>query len=183
MTKTNRLINNRDYPQGGGMAGAGGFERDRLKGTNVNPTTLLATDYLNHFNVVEMIIEMIPELPEYFEELIAWQPRSYREHFAHSSLRDAGLALEAYNHVPKKLRASFEELVGRLNETATRAIHSAGIALETKDPEVIAFSCAGAAGELRALIAEAGNLINGTTLRIAKPDGGSQDIVNALFDN
>lgn len=183
MTKTNRIINNRACRKGARPPGTGGFERERLKGTNVNPTTLLATDYLNHFNVVEMIIEMIPELPEYFEELIAWQPRSYREHFARSSLRDAALALEAYKHVPKEVRATFEKLSERLNQTATRAIHSAGIALETEDPEIIAFSCAGAAGELRTLINEAGSLINGTALRLAQPDGGAQDVVDALLDN
>lgn len=183
MTNTNPVVKNQTCRESAETPAAKGFERDRLKGTNVNPKTLLATDYLNHFNVVEMIIEMIPELPEYFEELIAWQPRSYREHFARSSLRDAGLALEAYNHVPESLRATFEALAARLNETATRAIHSAGIALETQDPEIIAFSCAGAAGELRALIGEAGSLINGTALRVAKPDGGDQEIIDALFDN
>ena len=38
--------------------------RERIRGTNVNPRTLLATDYLNHFNEVLMLIELVPDDPE-----------------------------------------------------------------------------------------------------------------------
>jgi hypothetical protein len=183
MTNANRIIENKDDGQIAEAPCAPAFDRERLKGTNINPTTFLATDFLNHFNGVEMAIEMLSQMPEYFEELLAWKPRSYLEHFARSSLRDAKLALEAYEHAPVELRAMFEDTVNRLNDTARRAIHSAGIALSTEDPDIIAFSCAGAAGELRALIGEAGSLINGTTLRDARPNGASQDAVDAFFDN
>jgi hypothetical protein len=37
---------------------------DRLEGTNINQSTLLATDYLNRFNEVVMMIEMIPDMPD-----------------------------------------------------------------------------------------------------------------------
>lgn len=183
MKTANRIIDSED---GGDIAEAPcapAFDRERLKGTNINPKTFLATDFLNHFNGVEMVIEMLPQMPAYFEDLLAWRPRSYREHFAQSSLRDAKLALEVYGHAPAELREMFEDAVNRLNETARRAIHSVGIALATEDPDIIAFSCAGAAGELRALIAEAGSLINGTALRGARPNGGRQDAVDAFFDD
>jgi hypothetical protein len=182
MRNANRIVKTEDDGEIAETPCAQAFDRRRLKGTNINPTTFLATDFLNHFNGVEMVIEMLPQMPEYFEQLLAWKPRSYREHFARSSLRDARLTLEAYENAPAELRAMFEDTVNRLNETSRRAIHSAGIALATEDPDIIAFSCAGAAGALRALIAEAGSLINGTALRDAKPNGGRQVAVDAFFD-
>ena len=36
---------------------------DRLEGTNINQSKLLATDYLNHFNEVVLLIEMLPSAP------------------------------------------------------------------------------------------------------------------------
>jgi len=183
MTNAKRIVRNEDEGEIADAPRAPAFDHERLKGTNINPKTFLASDFLNHFNGVEMVIEMLPQMPEYFEELLAWKPRSYREHFAQSSLRDAKMALEAYDHAPTELREMFEHTVHRLNETAERAIHSAGIALTTEDPDIIAFSCAGAAGELRALIGEAGGLINGTAMRDSRPNRASQDAVDAFFDN
>ena len=41
--------------------------RDRLEGSNINPNTFLATDYLNHFNELVMFLEMIPDMPDMLE--------------------------------------------------------------------------------------------------------------------
>ena len=38
------------------------------QGTNIDPQTLLATDYLNHFNEIVMLLELIPDMPECFED-------------------------------------------------------------------------------------------------------------------
>ncbi len=46
--------------------------RARLEGTNINPNTFLATDYLNHFNEMVMFLEMIPDMPDMLEEAKAW---------------------------------------------------------------------------------------------------------------
>jgi hypothetical protein len=40
------------------------FEPAQLVGANINPTTWLATDYLNHFNEAIMLLEMLPCAPE-----------------------------------------------------------------------------------------------------------------------
>ena len=147
------------------------LDRERLKGTNVNPVTLLATDFLNPFNEVEMVLDLLPSCPDYFEEIASWRPRNYRDHFAHSSLRHGKLALEAYDYVSAEVRDMFDDVVERLNRTAARAIATARAALATRDSDVIATRCAGAAGELRALIGEAGGVINGTALRKIKRNG------------
>jgi hypothetical protein len=46
----------------------------RLQGSNVNPLTLLATDYLNHFNEIVMIFGIVGDCPECLEDAAAWQP-------------------------------------------------------------------------------------------------------------
>jgi hypothetical protein len=88
---------------------------DRLQGTNINPVTLLATDYLNHFNEVIMLIEMVPDMPDMIEDVLAWEPKSYSQHFADSGLKDKNLAIEAYGAAPEDLKAQFDALVACLN--------------------------------------------------------------------
>jgi len=87
----------------------------RLGDANISAQTLLATDYLNHFNEIVMLIDMIPDMPDMIEDCKAWEPRSYVEHFAQSSFKDRQLAIEAYDAVPSKYRRPFEETLSQLN--------------------------------------------------------------------
>lgn len=87
----------------------------RVEGTNISAQTLLATDYLNHFNEIVMLLDMIPDMPDMVEECKMWQPKSYTEHFADSSFKDKLLAIEAYDRVPSKFRRPFEETLNQLN--------------------------------------------------------------------
>jgi len=82
--------------------------RERVRGTNISEKTLLATDFLNHFNEIVMLIEMIPDMPDMLEECLLWQPKTYQEHFRDSGFSDKALAIEAYEHVPSKFRIPFE---------------------------------------------------------------------------
>ncbi len=88
---------------------------ERAKGTNVNEQTLLATDYLNHFNEVVMLLEMIPDMPDMLDEAKEWQPKSYKDHFLGSSIADRELAVEAYDFVPTKYKVPFEQTISQLN--------------------------------------------------------------------
>src|SRR3546814_9281729 len=56
--------------------------RRLVRGTNINATSLLATDYLNHFNEVVMVPELVPDMPEIIDEAAAWPPppRRTEEH-------------------------------------------------------------------------------------------------------
>ena len=89
--------------------------QERAKGTNVNAETLLATDYLNHLNEAIMLLDMVSEMPELIEDLQAWEPKSYVEHFQDSSIADKELAIEAYAHAPEEFRLPFEQTIDRLN--------------------------------------------------------------------
>ena len=87
----------------------------RVAGTNINPTTLLATDYLNHFNEVVMTLELVPDMPEILEEAKGWRPKSYEDHFRDSMIADRALALEVYGAVPARFRDPFDQTVAQLN--------------------------------------------------------------------
>lgn len=85
----------------------------RVKNTNINEATLLATDYLNHFNEIIMLLEMVPDMPDCLEDAKTWVPKSYQEHMAESTFSDRELAVEAYNHVPPRYREPFEDIIGK----------------------------------------------------------------------
>lgn len=89
---------------------------ERAKGTNVNEQTLLATDYLNHFNEVVMLLEMIPDMPDMLDEAKEWRPKAYKDHFIDSSIADRELAVEAYDFVPTKYKVPFEQTIAQLEQ-------------------------------------------------------------------
>ena len=66
-----------------------------MQGTNINATMLLATDYLNHSNEVIMLIEMVPDMPDIVEEVLACEPKTYTRYFADSCIQDKDIAIGA----------------------------------------------------------------------------------------
>lgn len=80
----------------------------KLAPANINPESFLATDYLNHFNEIVMLMEMIPDMPELVEDAVEWTPKSYPQHFTDSGFQAKDLAIEAYEMAPKAVRVPFE---------------------------------------------------------------------------
>lgn len=97
----------------------------KLEENNINPVSFLATDYLNHYNEVFMLLEMIPDMPDMIEELEGWEPKSYIVHFADSNLSEKEIAIEAYNICPQHVKIPFDLLVARLNELITKCLKDA----------------------------------------------------------
>lgn len=90
--------------------------RGRLAGTNINQQTLLATDYLNHFNEIVMTLGMVPDFRDLMDDAKEWQPISYIEHFQNSAFSDKDLAIEAYDHVPERFLTPFEQTIGQVTQ-------------------------------------------------------------------
>ena len=135
-------------------------------GANVNPATGLATDYLNHFNEVAMLVDMLPAMPDMADEILAWRPRPYAAHFFATGYSGAGVAAAAYEAADPGVRAVFDAACGAVEAALAdvQARLAAGGA-ESVTPQD--------AGLLYALIAEAGGIINGDA---------AQSAVDALFD-
>ena len=87
----------------------------KLAPANIDPSSFLATDYLNHFNELLMMLEMLPDMPDMLEDIEEWAPKSYPEHFTDSVFTDKDLAIEAYEHAPKAFRSQFDDTVASLD--------------------------------------------------------------------
>ncbi|MEX2647624.1 MAG: hypothetical protein WD673_01265 [Alphaproteobacteria bacterium] len=84
------------------------------RGTNISDETLLATDYLNHANEVIMLIELLGAAPEFIDDVRAWRPISYAEHFRESGFVDRELAICAYDQAPIVYRVPFDGVIAEL---------------------------------------------------------------------
>ena len=88
--------------------------RNRLAGTTIDPASLLSTDYFNHFNEPIMLLGMLPDMPEMLDDIDGWQFVTYCEHFTHSGLGFAQLAIEAYDAAPPDLRKRLDKLAAQI---------------------------------------------------------------------
>lgn len=152
--------------------GEGALTPERLRAANIHPETGLATDYLNHFNEVVMLLEMLPDMPEAAEDVLAWAPADYETHFERSGFAGRALAIAAWRAAVPAIREGLETVVSRLDA----AIGEAQRLTQAGDA---AAASALAASEIQPLIADASAVIHGRV-----PDAGSaaQSDVDALFD-
>jgi hypothetical protein len=163
-----------------------GHFRSHVPGTNINESTLIASDYLNHFHELVMLLEAISSEPEAFaDDLFSWRPLTYEEHFAESGFRDKNLAIAAYRRAPQRIRARFDEAVARLHGEAVTLVAETGADLTGNRAELTK-TCEKAAQRLRILIEEANAIANGETLNDRKDpeqlgDVGGQAAIDALF--
>jgi hypothetical protein len=130
----------------------------RLLEANINPRTGLATDYLNHFNEAIMLLEMIPDIPECFEDFLDWRPMTYCEHFAASNFKARELAISAYEESDPAVRAEFDEITTAMTSILT----TVGDAMrQVRHDESRTALAEQAAGWVKPLVTLAGSVING----------------------
>ena len=149
--------------------------RARVHGTNISETTLLATDYLNHFNEIIMLLEMIPDMPEMLEEAKAWQPKGYVEHFETSSCPFRELAIELYPHVPARYREPFETTILQLQAVIDGTLRHAATAISHDDAKMLRQKIAIALDPMHRLVDVAGAIIHGSDKAL------SQDEIDAVL--
>ncbi len=135
---------------------------ERAVGTNVNEHTLLATDYLNHFNEVVMLLEMVPDMPDMLEEVQAWKPKGYKDHFRDSSIADKDLAVDAYDFVPTDYKQPFEKTVDQLDRLVLTSIERLEYDLATGNMDLARENSKALSLTLQRLIDMAGGIIHGS---------------------
>lgn len=160
------------------------FRPERLSAANINPVTRLATDYLNHFNNVVMLLELLPDMPDCAEEVMGWSPMSYEDYFRGSHFRERDLAVAAYHATDPDIRSDFDAAVTHLDCAMAEAL----ALVERYDP-----TCPSSAERLRAfvrdrlkpLVSQAGGIINGPSITVKRDeedaDFGAQAAVDELF--
>lgn len=144
--------------------------RARATGTNVNPNTLLATDYLNHFNEIVMMLEMVPDMPEILEECAAWQPRDYKAHFAQSHVADKDLAIAAYDYVPERFRVPFEATVDQTNTVIARAVETLAAEAASGHDDGLRLKTAQYSQSIQRLLDVASGIIHGSEKTLSQAD-------------
>ena len=144
--------------------------RARAEGTNVISQTLLATDYLNHFNEIVMLLELIPDMPEMIEEAKAWRPKSYKEHFAASTVADRELAIEACDFVPAQYREPFERTVAQLNDLVALTIGRLEAAIAQGDPEAVRETATTMSRTIQRVLSIADGIIHGSEKTMAQEE-------------
>jgi len=164
-----------------------------LEGTNINQQTLLATDYLNHFNEAVMLLELIPDMPEMLCDARQWRPKSYCDHFHDSDFRDKDLACEAYDQAPPRFKLPFDLTRKALDRRIGSAIAQADALVSTGSEIALRLRLEEDCAAIRELISVASGIINGCEVRadgaadrFAPPKSPekvlAQNDIDALFD-
>ncbi len=151
--------------------------RARVKGTNIDARTLLATDYLNHFNEIVMLLDLVPDMPECLEDAKEWRPKSYVEHFRGSGFVDAELAVDVYPHVPPKYRQPFEDTIERMDRLVALSLGRIETALAGGEGERVKHVAQTATRALQKLIDVASAIIHGSEVALG------QDEIDDLFQD
>jgi hypothetical protein len=135
--------------------------RARVAGTTIDGGTLLSTDYFNSFNEVIMLLGMIPDMPDMLEEIKAWKFRTYEEHFRESGLPFAGLAIEAYAHVPSKIRERFEQNLLEMRQVVEEACRTLKPASNETELEQLKLSAVDCSMRLQGLVDMGSAIVHG----------------------
>ena len=158
----------------------------RLRDANISPKTLLATDYLNHFNEVLMLIEMLPTMPDCVDDILAWRPMSYGDYFSQSTFKEKRLAIGLYDAISPALKERFEALVTEINGKVTGLIEQLPPPGQTADGSMLDMLAFSASSEVRPLIDRVSALINGhhadVDWMLAVDHPTAQDEIDRLFD-
>jgi hypothetical protein len=162
------------------VLGQGMLMRSALVAANINPETGLATDYLNHFNEVVMLMEMLPAMPDCAEDVLDWAPLDYCAHFEKSGLKGFDVIISAYQASPKAVKAHFETLIYQIDGAVLRAQQLLRDSVTTQLTQQIANM---ATEEIKPLIVAAGGAIHGEIESESEyVDKGAQADIDALFD-
>ena len=166
--------------------------RARLAGTNISADTLLATDYLNHFNEIIMMLELVADMPEMLDDAKAWKPLSYVDHFRLSQFAERDLAIEVYELIPDPRRQAFEETIAKTHARIASGIGELSDAIASGDPSMVRMKCGEIAHDLHNEIDHISIIIHGGAVALDQPDidglmaksgaaPQSQDDIDALF--
>ncbi len=150
------------------VADAPGLERRAAD--LVNPESGLANDYLNVFNELVMMVEQLPSMPEFIDDITAWRPISYEDYFNNSKLPGRRQALENYQRLAAGLRREFEEVVADLDRCATGTVAAIRLHLRRRaqDSEALAALCYKGSAAMHGILSRATDIVNHGASRAAE---------------
>jgi hypothetical protein len=150
------------------------FDPEALAAANIMPATGLATDYLNVFNEAVMLFGLLADMPDMIDELAAWEPLSYEEHFARSGFQAKDLAIAAYRAADPEVRGPFDALSAEISDMIQVAVREAGERI-ARGEDIAEYVVETTFGLQSAIMLLDGRVHGGRV-------GGAQDDIDALFD-
>jgi hypothetical protein len=145
--------------------------------TGVDPTTGLATDFLNQYNEISMMLGLGTDTCDVLVDLADWQPKTYQEHFDASGFGDASVVLAAFEMSPAEIRTQFEAMVSALNHHIAHGLADLRIACcnAAMTSELRAFAAQNLAHEIDDQVIAISGVMAG-------PSRTDQAAIDALFD-
>lgn len=155
---------------------------DALMAAKVNPSSGLATDYLNVFNEPLMLLGLAGDDAMMLEELADWSAPDYPTHFTHSGFAAKDVIIAAYHAAPEEVRTRFDRAAAELaNDIRNAVARAAGVDDPQRGPMLEAMLV-----DLQSQVSRLDAIIHGGLPRDragADADYGSAaDAINALFD-
>jgi hypothetical protein len=157
------------------MFPAANLSPDRLRAANINPVTGLATDYLNHYNEVAMLVATLGDMPEMSESILQWRPVGYPTHFGRSGFAERGLAIAAWVMASRQVKDQFRAAQAGLDSRIAALQDRLASAPQS------AVAVAAEADAIFADIARLGGVINGGKAAPLLQQSAEQDLVDSLF--
>ena len=127
---------------------------------NVNPTTGLASDYLNHYADLTMLFEMLSSMPDCIDGIREWRPVDYTDHFERSGLKYSKQILLAYEDAPHVDKNALNEVRAHYDPLIMASITLIDEAANTDDPDLLATATGNAYRLTSKAIAELNRVIN-----------------------
>ncbi len=109
-----------------------------------------------------MLLGMLGDVPEMFEDIAAWAPKTHAEHFRDSSFSDRDVAIAAHEMAPARYRVPFDDTTAQENEVVRRAVVAIAHAIENDDTARAAMLGENASRVLQKLIDVASGIIHGS---------------------
>ncbi|MFN0262687.1 hypothetical protein ACKTEK_02300 [Tepidamorphus sp. 3E244] len=151
----------------------------------VHPETGLATDYLNHYNEIVMLLELVSDMPECIEDASDWQPKSYVDHFRGSGLAIADGVIAAYEASPARYRDAFLASTRELDLIIAPAIGEIARLYENGSEEAAVSLTETTLDAARGILGQLNGIIHGhltiADIAISDDTEGAQALVDAMF--
>ncbi|WP_421899999.1 hypothetical protein [Niveispirillum sp.] len=107
-----------------------------------------------------MLLSMLGDMPDMLDEIVAWTPKTYRQHFEDSGLAFAPIAIEAFDHVPMEYRVPFDETINDMNSLIVEAV--ATLSPMRDDTDMLGFTAGDYWRRLQELVDRGSAIVHGS---------------------
>jgi hypothetical protein len=125
-----------------------------------------------------MLFGLVADMPEMIEDIAAWRPASYEEHFERSGFTARTLAIAAFRAAPRETREALEVVAAELDASILDIVD----ALRASPPSAYRPIAAKAESVIPPLMARASAIIHGVETADLYGTNSGQAVADFLMD-